>query len=120
MSDETGKVISGGPMMGVAQYSLDVSVTKGTSGMVLLTQDEIPQFISDACIRCGRCVSACPMKLVPSALSIFTERMDFEQADEYNVNDCIECGCCAYVCPSRRPMVHHFKRAKAEIRKMKQ
>ncbi len=117
---ETGKVISGGPMMGVAQYSLEASVTKGTSGVVLLGRDEIAQYISDACIRCGRCLAVCPMKLNPSSLSIFVERMRFADADEYNINDCIECGCCAYVCPSRRPMVHHFRRAKAELRKKKQ
>jgi len=114
---DTGKVISGGPMMGVAQYSLDTSVTKGTSGIVFLTRDEIPQFVSDACIRCGRCVTVCPMNLNPSALSIFVERMHFDDAGEYNINDCIECGCCAYVCPSKRPLVQHFRRAKAELRK---
>ncbi|MCK4350178.1 MAG: electron transport complex subunit RsxC [Candidatus Krumholzibacteria bacterium] len=117
ITDETGKVINGGPMMGVAQYSLDASVTKGTSGVVLLCRDEISQFVSDACIRCGRCLDACPMRLNPSALSIFTERMHFDEAEKYNVLDCIECGCCAYVCPSKRPLVHHFRRAKAEIRK---
>jgi electron transport complex protein RnfC len=114
--EETGKVISGGPMMGVAQYSLEASVTKGTSGIVLLDRDEIPQFVSDACIRCGRCVQVCPMRMNPSALSIFVERMQFEGAEEYNALDCIECGCCAYVCPSKRPLVQHFRRAKAEIR----
>ena len=116
LEEDTGKVISGGPMMGVAQYSLDASVTKGTSGVVLLSRGEIPQFVSDACIRCGRCVQVCPMRLNPSALSIFAERMQFEEAEEYNASDCIECGCCAYVCPSKRPLVQHFRRAKAEIR----
>lgn len=114
---DTGKVIGGGPMMGVAQYSLETSVTKGTSGIVLLRRWEIPQFVSDACIRCGRCVKVCPMGLDPSTLSIMVERMQFERSDEYSVNDCIECGCCAFVCPSRRPLVHHFRRAKAELRK---
>ncbi len=75
--------------------------------------------MSDACIRCGRCLEVCPMRLNPSTLSIYVERMRFEDAQRHNVMDCIECGCCAYVCPSRRPMVHHFRRAKAEIRKMK-
>jgi electron transport complex protein RnfC len=117
MREETGKVIGGGPMMGVAQYSLEASVTKGTSGVVLLRTDEIPQFVSDACIRCGRCLDACPMGLDPSTLGIFVERMRFDESEEYNVLDCIECGCCAYVCPSKRPLVHHFRRAKAEIRK---
>jgi electron transport complex protein RnfC len=113
---ESGKVISGGPMMGVAQYSLEASITKGTSGIVILAREEIAQFVSDPCIRCGRCVRACPMLLNPSALSIFVERLHFDDADSYHVADCIECGCCAYVCPSRRPMVHHFRRAKAEMR----
>lgn len=117
ISGDTGKVISGGPMMGVAQYSLGAAVTKGTSGLVFLRRGEIPQFVSDPCIRCGKCVTACPMGLNPSALSIFTERMAFDEAEEFNVLDCIECGCCAYVCPSRRPLVHHFRRAKAEVRK---
>ncbi len=117
MEEETGKCISGGPRMGVAQYSLEAAVTKGTSGLVLLERDEATQFVGDPCVRCARCVNACPMRLNPSALSIFAERLRFDEAEEYNVMDCIECGCCAYVCPSRRPMVHHFRRAKAEIRK---
>jgi len=115
-SDEAGKVLSGGPMMGVAQYSLEAPVTKGTSGIVVLTREEVAQFVGEACIRCGRCVRACPMRLNPSALGIFAEHFRFEDAREHHVMDCIECGCCAYVCPSRRPMVHHFRRAKAEIR----
>jgi electron transport complex protein RnfC len=113
---DAGKVIGGGPMMGVAQYSLEAPVTKGTSGVVVLKQDEVAQYVGEACIRCGRCVRACPMRLNPSALSIFAERLRFDDAGEHHVLDCIECGCCAYVCPSRRPMVHHFRRAKAEVR----
>jgi electron transport complex protein RnfC len=118
MSEDAGKVISGGPMMGVAQYSLDVSVTKGTSGVVILPRSEIAQYVSDPCVRCGKCVTVCPMNLNPSKLSILIERMRFEEAGEINANDCIECGCCAYVCPSRRPIVQHLRRAKAELRKM--
>jgi electron transport complex protein RnfC len=114
---DAGKVIGGGPMMGVAQYSLDAPVTKGTSGIVVLKQGEVAQFVGDACIRCGRCVRGCPMRLNPSVLSIFAERLRFEDAGEHHVLDCIECGCCAYLCPARRPMVHHFRRAKAEVRK---
>jgi electron transport complex protein RnfC len=102
--------------MGVSQYSLETSVTKGTSGIVVLARDEVAQFVNDPCIRCGRCVRACPMRLNPSLLSQFAERLDFDQTAEHHVLDCIECGCCAYVCPARRPMVHHFRRAKAEVR----
>jgi electron transport complex protein RnfC len=118
LKGDAAKCINGGPMMGVAQYSLDAAVTKGTSGLVILRQEEVAQFVSDACIRCARCLDACPMNLNPSALSIFIEKMRFDDANEYNVMDCIECGCCAYVCPSRRPMVHHLRRAKAEVRKL--
>jgi len=118
LEDDAAKCINGGPMMGVAQYSLEAAVTKGTSGVVLLRRDQVGQFVSDPCIRCARCVEACPMRLNPSMLSILAERMRFEEAGAYNVMDCIECGCCAYVCPSRRPMVHHFRRAKAEVRKL--
>jgi electron transport complex protein RnfC len=113
---DAGKVIAGGPMMGVAQYSLETSVTKGTSGIVILRQSEVAQFVGDPCIRCARCVNACPMLLNPSSLSVFVERLRFDDAERMHVMDCIECGCCAFVCPSRRPMVHHFRRAKLEIR----
>lgn len=116
LRDDAGKVVSGGPMMGVAQYSLDAAVTKGTSGVVVLTKGEVGQYRGDPCIRCGRCLRACPMLLNPSVLSVYAERLRFDDAGEHHVLDCIECGCCAYVCPSRRPMVHHFRRAKAEIR----
>jgi electron transport complex protein RnfC len=115
---DAGKVINGGPMMGVAQYSLEAPVTKGTSGIVVLRQDEAVQFEGEACIRCGRCVRACPSRINPSLLGILAEHLRFGEMDEHHVRDCIECGCCSYVCPSRRPMVHHFRRAKAEIRKM--
>lgn len=117
LRDDAGKVVSGGPMMGVAQYSLGAAVTKGTSGVVVLTKGEVGQYRGDPCIRCGRCLRACPMLLNPSVLSVYAERLRFDDAAEHHVLDCIECGCCAYVCPSRRPMVHHFRRAKAEIRK---
>lgn len=114
---DAGKVIGGGPMMGVAQYSLEVGVTKGTGGIVVLKQGEVAQFVGEACIRCGRCVRACPMRLNPSLLGILSERLRFDEAGSNHVLDCIECGCCSYVCPSRRPMVHQFRRAKAEVRR---
>jgi len=112
---EVAKIIFGGPMMGMAQKSLDVPVMKNTSGILLMAPDEVSQFSSDPCIRCGNCVEACPMNLLPGTLSSAIENEKFDIAEDYFVMDCMECGSCAYVCPSRRPLVQHFKRAKAEV-----
>lgn len=113
---EPGKIILGGPMMGFAQKSLQVTVMKNTSGILLLKKEEITQYQSTACIRCGKCLDACPMNLQPGSLSAAIESEKFEIAAKNNIMDCVECGSCAYVCPSCRPLVQHFRRAKAEIR----
>jgi len=111
------KVISGGPMMGFAQWTLDVPVTKGTSGILVLTEDEYaPSEEYFSCIRCGRCVDVCPMGLNPSMLSILAEKGFFEEAKEYNLFDCFECGCCAFVCPAKRPMVQFMRLAKSQVK----
>lgn len=117
---EPAKILMGGPMMGVAQYTTDVPVIKGTSGMVALAEEDVSIVESQTCIRCGRCVNACPMFLLPSALGILCERHKFEEAKELGLLDCVECGCCAYVCPAGRPMVHMFKFGKVELRKLEQ
>jgi len=111
------RLILGGPMMGLAQPSADVAVTKGTSG-ILLTRD-VARPPSLACIRCGRCVDVCPSKLTPSRLSTLLEADLIEEAAEWNLADCIECGCCAYVCPSMRPIVQQVKYGKAELNRRK-
>jgi electron transport complex protein RnfC len=111
------KVISGGPMMGFAQWSLDVPVVKGTSGILVQSEDE---FISTdeyfACIRCGRCIDICPMGLNPSMMSIYAEKGRYEETKEYNLFDCFECGSCAFVCPSKRPMVQFIRLAKSQTK----
>ncbi|NOY75170.1 MAG: electron transport complex subunit RsxC [Kiritimatiellaeota bacterium] len=112
---QPGKVILGGPMMGFAQKNLDVTIMKNASGVLLLSKEEITQFESDPCIRCGKCVDACPMNLLPGTLSAAAENERFDIAEDYRVMDCIECGSCSYVCPAHRPLVQHFKRSKAEI-----
>lgn len=111
------KVISGGPMMGFAQWTLDVPVAKGTSGILVLTEDEyVPSDEYSACIRCGRCIDVCPMGLNPSQLSILSEKGFFEETKEYNLFDCFECGSCAYVCPAKRPMVQFMRLAKSQVK----
>ncbi len=112
---EVGKVISGGPMMGFTVYSTEVPVMKNTSGITLLSPEEVVQFTSRECLRCGRCNDVCPMMLMPGILSAQIENERFTDAEEWNVMDCIECGCCTFVCPSRRPLVQHMRRAKAEV-----
>lgn len=109
------KVISGGPMMGFAQHSLDVTTTKTTSGLLILAPDQVSEFTSMPCISCGRCVVACPMYLVPSEISQMIEAEDYETAEEIDVLDCIECGCCAFECPAHRPLVQHMKQGKSHI-----
>lgn len=113
--EEIAKIIAGGPMMGTAQYTLDVPVVKGMSGLLFLPQNEVKKYTPEACIRCGRCVAVCPMGLLPNMLGIYAELDRFEDAEETNILDCIECGSCAYVCPSGRPLVHLIRYAKADI-----
>ncbi len=106
------KVISGGPMMGIAQFTLDVPVIKGMSGMLFLAPGEVDVLPPDPCIRCAHCVHSCPMKLMPTTIEQYVMAGKIEQAVEIGLLDCMECGSCAYVCPSRRRLVHNFKYGK--------
>ncbi|MCQ2396818.1 MAG: electron transport complex subunit RsxC [Lentisphaeria bacterium] len=112
---QIGKLISGGPMMGFAVYSQEIPVMKNTSGILLMSPDEIHQYTSKSCLRCGRCNDVCPMQLMPGILSVQIENERFDDAQNWHVMDCIECGCCAYTCPAGRPLVQHMRRAKAEV-----
>lgn len=105
------KVIMGGPMMGLAQWTLDVPVVKGTSGILVLK--DVKEEKEGPCIKCGRCVDVCPMYLMPNRIGDYAEIDNFELCKEYGVLDCMECGACAYVCASRRPLVHLIKYAKS-------
>jgi electron transport complex protein RnfC len=112
-----GKVISGGPMMGFALASLDVPVTKGTSGILVIPEEGVIHAEDfEPCIRCGRCIDACPMGLMPSMLSVLSEKARYEDAKEYNLFDCFECGSCAFVCPSKRPIVQLVRLAKSMVK----
>lgn len=113
------KVLLGGPMMGIAQSTLDVPVVKTTGGILVLTEEDVQEIKPHPCIRCGKCVDACPMRLIPSRLGTLIERQRFEAIEAYHVNDCMECGCCVYVCPAKRPMVQWIKLGKAVLRTRK-
>lgn len=96
------KVISGGPMMGKALFSLDVPATKGVSALLCMTHDEVADLEPSNCIRCGRCVDVCPGRIVPSMLASLAEHGDTEGFLAHNGMECCECGCCSYVCPAKR------------------
>lgn len=110
----------GGPMMGLAQSSIDAPVVKGTSGLTVLPQAEIEPDDQRRCVRCGRCVAVCPMELEPHLLWYYAVREDWETLKKLGVLDCIECGCCEYICASKLPLVSLFKRAKLAVRKLPQ
>lgn len=115
LKETPDKVIMGGPMMGIAQFSTEVPVIKGTSGILALTRKESNFSEESPCIRCGKCVNACPMGLNPSMLSILSQKKFYEEAkEEYNLLDCIECGSCVYVCPAKRNIVQYIRYSKAQ------
>jgi electron transport complex protein RnfC len=115
--DGEGKVLMGGPMMGIAQYSLQVPVIKGTSGILAFRRGR--QEKETPCIKCGRCVEVCPMGLMPVRIADYAEKDNFAACLEYGVKDCIECGACAYVCDTKRPIVHWVKYAKWNLARKK-
>lgn len=115
LQGEVGKLISGGPMMGIALPTAEVPVIKGTSGILVLTPEEAQIPPERPCIRCGRCVDACPIGLLPTFLDQFCRKEMWDRAEEYHVQDCIECGSCAYVCPSKRHLVPALRLGKAEV-----
>ena len=115
-SDNPYKVLSGGPMMGAAQYDLAVPVIKGTNAVTILGEKNRFAVDQSQCIRCGKCIYACPMQLMPVLMykALFTG--DVEQMNAVNLMDCIECGCCAYTCPGSVPLVLAFRAGKHQIR----
>ena len=98
------KVISGGPMMGFAMYTTDTPITKTSSSILCMSKDEVSACEPTACINCGRCVDACPSRIIPSRLADFAERHDEEAFLKFNGLECVECGSCSYVCPAKRQL----------------
>lgn len=119
ITDSAARILLGGPMMGMVQKSLEPPVLKGTSGLLILTSHEVRDMWEYNCIRCGRCVDACPLHLNPSLLGLLAKKGLWDEMAENHVQDCFECGSCSYVCPSGIPLVQSFRVAKGIIRERK-
>lgn len=117
--DDLFKVINGGPMMGAALFDLETPVHKGMSGILGLSTANAQVYEEQPCLSCGKCVSVCPMKLLPSMIAKYVEYNKIEEADNLNINDCMLCGTCSYVCPSKRNLVHYFNIGKAKVHELR-
>jgi len=118
LPENNRKVINGGPMMGKALKNTDVPVTKGTSGILLISDDEADRQEPKPCIRCSNCVFVCPMGLEPHLLMTLSEKGFYERARDEDITTCIECGSCSYVCPSHRPLLDYIRFGKNVVKKL--
>jgi electron transport complex protein RnfC len=116
ISEHATRILLGGPMMGAVQKSLDVPVVKGTSGVLILSKNEVRDLDEYSCIRCSKCIDACPLFLNPSMMGLLAKKGLWDEMLEYNVMDCFECASCSFVCPSSIPLVQSFKVAKGILR----
>lgn len=119
LTDDAEEIVFGGPMMGVAQRSLDVPITKGTTGVVVLTSAEVQGRRQYPCIRCGACLDACPIFLNPSHLADLARMQRYDEMEALHLQDCMLCGSCAYVCPSNIPLSQLFQASKLALRRQK-
>lgn len=115
LPENTGKIIGGGPMMGKALISTDVPVTKGSSGILVLSKEEAVRKPMYDCIRCAKCVNVCPMGLNPTLLTDATDFQDWELAEKNHIVDCIECGSCSYTCPANRVLLDYIRLGKGKV-----
>ncbi len=115
LPEDTGKIIGGGPMMGKALLSIDVPMTKGSSGLLIMKEDEAKRAEAEPCIRCAKCVGACPMGLEPYFLSKVSELRDWDAAEQDDITSCIECGSCQFTCPSHRPLLDYIRLGKSTV-----
>lgn len=116
LTEETERVISGGPMMGFAQSNLDVPVIKATNSILCLPKDQNGAAENPVCLRCGKCVGVCPMRLQPLYMYRYAKCEDVAQLERLNLMDCMECGSCAFTCPGKLPLVEYFRKGKALVR----
>ncbi len=115
LPETTGKVVSGGPMMGKAVASIEIPVTKGTSGILIIPTLEARRKQMKDCIKCAKCVSACPMGINPTVLMTLTEHELWDKAEKERITDCIECGSCSFTCPSDRPLLDYIRLGKTKV-----
>lgn len=113
------KLVMGGPMMGLAQYTSEVPTLKGTSGILALSKEEMNRTETESCISCGKCITVCPMGLMPLMFAKLGRFEEWKEMDRYNLMDCIECGSCSYICPANRPLTEAIKIGKNKLRDMK-
>jgi electron transport complex protein RnfC len=116
---DTGKVVAGGPMMGKALDRLDVPVTKGTSGIVVIPEHEASRKVSRNCIRCSKCISVCPMGIEPYLLMAMAGKEVIDRLEDERIMDCMECGSCSFICPANRPLLDYIRLGKSRVNKMK-
>lgn len=113
--EEPEKIISGGPMMGMAISTIDVPVTKTSSALLCYVKDPLSKVKETNCINCGRCVSVCPGRIIPTRLAEFSEHGDMENFVKYNGLECCECGCCSYICPAKRNLTQAIKSMRKQV-----
>jgi Na+-translocating ferredoxin:NAD+ oxidoreductase subunit C len=118
MPEDTGKIVSGGPLMGKAVNNTNVPVVKGTSGIIIFPRSESDRSEVNPCIRCAKCIAACAMNLEPFLLMTLSEKGLFERAEEEKITDCMECGSCSYTCPAGRPLLDYIRLGKSTVIKM--
>ncbi|MDD5348048.1 MAG: electron transport complex subunit RsxC [Candidatus Omnitrophica bacterium] len=119
LTEEPAKIIIGGPMMGVAQFTDMVPVIKSTTGVILMAKNETETKEEESCVRCGACIRECPLGLMPCLINLAAEKGLWDEAKEYGALDCMECGLCSYMCPGNRRLVQSIRKAKLEIAKRK-
>jgi electron transport complex protein RnfC len=119
-TEQPERLVAGGPMMGRAQWDLEAPVTKGTNALLALSAKQTAHYAkTPSCIRCGRCVAACPIRLLPCELYKYARKGDMEESEKLGALACVECGCCSYVCPAQIPLVQYIGVAKASIAQAK-
>lgn len=117
LTRDAARLIAGGPMMGFAVGDMNTPITKGTGGLLVLTEADVRRSQETACVRCGRCVEVCPLGLVPSRIALAARHKDWDLARRYHMSACMECGCCAYVCPAAIPLVQLMRMGKTQMLK---